>query len=292
MTMRAPARTTLAATTALIGFAANSLLCRAALGARTIDAWSFTGVRLVSGAVMLFVLVRATSPSRSDASGASWASAAALFTYAAAFSLAYLRLSTGVGALALFATVQATMIGWGLYRGERPSAGEWVGLVIAFTGLVVLTWPSTATSDSADAPDWIGLCLMSLAGCAWGVYSLRGRRSRAPLLATASNFARSVPMALAGLALAWSSTHVSTRGVVLAACSGALASGLGYSLWYLALPGLSATRAAVIQLTVPVFAACAGVLILGETIRVRLAIAGAMILGGVAIAVLLRRRSA
>lgn len=281
--MRATTRTSLATAAALFGFAANSLLCRMALGAQSIDAWSFTSVRLVSGALMLFLLARATSSSRSGPSGGSWASAAALFTYAAAFSLAYLRLSTGVGALLLFAAVQTTMIGWGLLRGERPTPVEWVGLVIAFGGLVLLTLPG------AVAPDPVGLGLMVLAGMAWGVYSLRGRGSRFPLAATADNFARSVPMALAGLALAWSSTHLSVRGVVLAASSGAIASGLGYSLWYLALPGLSATRAAVVQLTVPVLAALAGVWLLGERVSLRLAVAGAMILGGVAIAVVLRR---
>ncbi len=284
--MNASTRTSVAASAALVGFAANSLLCRAALGARAIDAWSFTGVRLVSGALVLFVLTRVTSKSRGEeSSGGSWASAAALFTYAAAFSLAYLRLSTGVGALVLFATVQATMIGVGIFRGERPSGGEWVGLAIAFAGLVLLTLPG------AVAPDPVGVALMSLAGAAWGIYSLRGRASRSPLAATAANFARSVPMALAGLAIGWSSAHASSRGVWLAATSGAVASGLGYSLWYLALPGLTATRAAVIQLTVPVLAAFAGVLVLGESIRARLAIAGAMILGGVAIAVLRKRRA-
>jgi drug/metabolite transporter (DMT)-like permease len=291
--MHASTRTTAAAAAALLGFAANSLLCRAALGPRTIDAWSFTAVRLVSGAIVLFVLVQATSSARSERSEGNWTSAAALFTYAAAFSLAYLRLSTGVGALVLFASVQLTMIGFGLYRGERPSGGEWTGLAIALSGLAVLTWPGTAASDP---PDSIGLCLMALAGAAWGMYSLRGRGSRAPLLATAANFARCVPMALAGLALACASnrasTHASGRGVVLAMSSGVLASGLGYSLWYLALPGLSATRAALIQLTVPVLAAFAGVLVLGESIRPRLAIAGAMILGGVAIALRFRRRRA
>lgn len=282
--MASTRKTIVPATAALIGFAANSVLCRMALGTRSIDAWSFTGIRLTSGAVTLFVLARMVRRERTSESGGSWASAIALFTYAAAFSLAYLRLSTGVGALTLFASVQATMIGWGIRGGARPSAAEWIGMVIALGGLAVLTLPG------AVAPDPIGLALMVLAGIAWGAYSLRGRAVRSPLAATADNFVRSVPMALVGALIGMSEAHVSAQGAALALGSGAIASGLGYSLWYLALPGLTPTRAAVVQLIVPVLAALAGVALLGEHVTARLVIAGVMILGGVGAAVLLRRK--
>ena len=283
--MKAAHRTTLAALIALVGFAANSLLCRAALGSHSIDACSFTCVRLGSGALALFLLARLARVHPAERAAGSWPSALALFVYAAAFSLAYLRLSTGIGALVLFACVQTTMIGWSIKSRERPSAVEWTGVTIALAGLALLTLPG------ASAPDPIGLLLMVLAGIGWGVYSLRGRASHSPLAATADNFARSVPLALAGLglALALGSTHASARGIGLACVSGAIASGLGYSLWYLALPGLTVARAAVIQLVVPVLAAGAGILLLGEHVTARLVIAGAMILGGVGTAVLLRR---
>ena len=281
-------RTALATGAALCGFAANSLLCRAALGGRTIDAWSFTAVRLVSGVVALAALVRLSRPPASGANvrGGSFVSAFALWAYAAAFSLAYLRLPTGVGALVLFASVQATMIGWSIVQGTRPSAVEWWGFALAFAGLVVLTRPG------ATLPDPSGLGLMALAGLAWGAYSLRGRRSTTPLAATTDNFLRSVPLALAALlaALVTTTLHASLRGALLASASGALASGLGYSLWYLALPQLGAVRAALVQLVVPVLAAVAGIVLLDERSTTRLVIAGPLILGGVAFALLGRRR--
>jgi drug/metabolite transporter (DMT)-like permease len=296
-------RTTAATVAALIGFAANSVLCRMALGSNTIDAWSFTCIRLGSGAVTLFCLARVTEWSAARRSSrheladgsspraisaprwcGSWGSALALFTYASAFSLAYLRLSTGIGALVLFASVQATMIGWGIKRGEQPTSVEWIGLVIALGGLVLLTLPG------AIAPDPIGLSLMMVAGIAWGAYSLRGRASRAPLAATADNFARSVPLALVGLAVTFEAAHITPRGIGLALGSGSIASGLGYSLWYLALPGLRAARAAVVQLVVPALAAALGIALLGEHLSARLAVSGLMILGGVGLAVLLRGR--
>ncbi len=281
--MRARGTTIPATAAALVGFAANTLLCRAALGERAIDAWSFTAARLCAGAVVLWLLVRASSP-RASGTGGSWASAFALFAYAATFSLAYLRLGAGIGALVLFGAVQATMIGWSIREGTRPTRSEWVGLAIALAGLAWLKWPG------ASAPDAFGLLLMVLAGVAWGAYSLRGRGSRSPLAATADNFARSVPFALVGLTLQWSHTQVSARGVWLAIVSGALASGLAYSLWYLALPALGAMRAALLQLLVPVLAAIGGIVLLGERLDARLAVAGPLILGGVAIAVLLRSK--
>jgi drug/metabolite transporter (DMT)-like permease len=272
---------------ALIGFAANSLLCRAALGAGSIDAWSFTAVRLGAGALTLALLTRAVSGQSARGAGSA-GSALALWAYAAAFSLAYLRLSTGVGALVLFGAVQATMIGWGLVRGARASALEWVGLAVALGGLVVLTLPGASTPDA----DRLGLALMALAGIAWGVYSLRGRSNRSPIAATSDNFALSVPLALGALlfGILFAELHASTRGVLLALASGALASGLGYCLWYTALPFLSAMRAALVQLLVPVLAAVAGIVVLDERPTVRLAIAAPLILCGVACAVLGRAR--
>ncbi|HEV7554063.1 MAG TPA: DMT family transporter [Kofleriaceae bacterium] len=265
---------------ALVGFAANSLLCRAALGAGSIDAASFTAIRIASGAAILFVLARGVG----IRGAGSWASSASLFGYAAAFSFAYLRLTTATGALILFACVQATMIGWGIVRGHRPAPLEWLGLVIAASGLVVLTLPGLA------APDPIGAALMAGAGICWGVYSLRGRGATRPLAATADNFVRALPLAaLLAATIPFTGGDVSTRGVILAVASGAIASGVGYSLWYLALPALAPARAAILQLTVPVLAATGGAVVLGEAVTTRLAGAAAAILGGVAIALAAKR---
>lgn len=265
---------------ALVGFAANSLLCRAALagGGRLIDAASFTGVRLLSGALVLGLLLRARG---GRYQGGSWGSALALFAYAAGFSLAYVRIPAGVGALLLFGCVQATMLGTGLVRGERPRALEWVGLLLALSGLVGLTAPG------ATAPDFVGAALMAGAGVAWGIYSLRGRGSTNPLAATARNFLLTVPMALVLSAVSvgvQGAPHATVRGVVLAVTSGALASGVGYSLWYAALPHLTATRAAIVQLSVPVLAATGGVVLLGEQVTARVVGAGSALLCGVLLA--------
>lgn len=286
---------------ALVAFAANSLLCRAALGAGSIDAASFTAVRLGSGALVLCALVRLGDREEGSASGGSWASAAALFGYAAAFSLAYVRIPAGVGALVLFGCVQITMIGWSAWRGARPSAREALGVVIAVAGLALLAIPGVFRANVGGVvalPDGGGIALMMLAGVAWGIYSLRGRGVRTPLRATAANFARSVPMAAAGLLVAFAATrahastwHVSTRGVVLATASGALASGVGYSLWYAALRELTATRAAALQLLVPVIAALSATVLLDERITTRLVVAGVLVLGGVAIATGWKRAS-
>lgn len=284
-------KTTLAAALALAGFAANSILCRMALGERMIDAWSFTCVRLAAGALTLALLARRAASRDAQSASVSMRSALvsglALFAYAAAFSLAYLRLPVAVGALVLFACVQVVMIGWGVRKGERPGAFEWIGLVLALGGLVVLAAHGTAAGVSASS-DPSGLLLMALAGSAWGIYSIRGRSSRAPLLTTARNFAWSVPPACVGLLLGRSELQLSARGMWLAVASGALASGLGYSLWYFALPSLTARRAALVQLLVPVLAAAAAVMVLGEQVTLRLAIAAAMILCGVGMAVALR----
>jgi len=263
---------------ALIGFAANSLLCRQALGSHHIDAASFTAIRLLSGAFVLAILAGATRASGEKPVGGSWRSAAALFAYAAAFSYAYLRIDAGVGALILFASVQVTMVGWGLFRGERPSRLEWVGLAVAVAGLIALTRPGMS------APDAVGAGLMALAGASWGIYSLRGRSAGRPLAATAGNFIRCAPAAIFLAVMA--SVHVSAQGAVLAILSGAIASGIGYSLWYAALPHLPATRSAIVQLSVPAVAAAGGVALLGESLTVRLVASGLAILGGIAIALL------
>jgi drug/metabolite transporter (DMT)-like permease len=273
-------RTAVCTVLALTGFAANSLLCRAALAdsGRLIDAASFTCVRLVSGALMLGLLLRLRG---GQYQGGSWGSALALFAYAAGFSLAYVRIPAGVGALLLFGCVQATMLGTGLVRGERPRLLEWVGLLLALGGLVGLTAPG------ATAPDLVGAALMAGAGVAWGVYSLRGRGSTNPLAATAQNFLLSVPMTLALSAVSATiqgTPHATAQGLILAIASGALASGVGYSLWYVALPHLTATRAAIVQLSVPVLVATGGVLLLGEHVTMRLLGAGTALLCGVLLA--------
>jgi drug/metabolite transporter (DMT)-like permease len=280
---------------ALVGFAANSLLCRAALGTRSIDAASFTAIRLASGALVLWLLARLLA-GRAEPRGAgsarpagvrgagSWGSAAALLLYAVAFSFSYLRLTAATGALILFASVQATMIAVGVARGERPRALEWLGFLIAAGGLVALTLPGLA------APDPAGAALMAAAGVAWGVYSLRGRGAARPLATTADNFLRSVPLA-APLAIAAAlDGHATASGAGLAIASGAIASGIGYSLWYAALPSLAATRAAIIQLSVPVLAAAGAAAFLGEAITARLAGAAAAIVGGIALAIVAKQR--
>jgi drug/metabolite transporter (DMT)-like permease len=274
-------RTTAFTIAALAGFAANSLLCRAALGGGHADAATFTTIRLVSGALALSVLAR-RGPGEILRTGR-WPSAAALFAYAAAFSFAYVRIGAAVGALLAFGAVQATMIAWALRTGERPRPAEWAGIALAVVGLAVLV------AGGLSAPDPVGAALMLLAGIAWGVYSLIGRSVVRPLETTAGNFARAVPLTLALSLVTPEATHATWRGVLLACASGAIASGVGYSLWYAALPALSATRAAVVQLSVPVLAALGGVLLLGESVTVRLALSAAAILGGVALAITGRR---
>lgn len=279
-----PWKTALATSGALLAFAANSLLCRWALGPERIDAASFTAVRIVAGAAVLALLMRAArDPSRPFAG--TWPSGAALFVYAIAFSLAYMSLPAGIGALVLFGSVQATMIGWGLLRGERPRGGEWLGLVLAIVGLVALV-----ITPGMTAPPVAGALLMALAGAAWGVYSLRGRGVVDPIAATADNFLCAAPLSLLALLVLANDAHVSLSGLALAALSGAITSGLGYVVWYHALPGLTATRAATVQLAVPVLTALAAVVLLREPLSLRLVGASVFVLGGVALAVFARQR--
>ncbi len=258
----------------MLAFAANSLLCRMALLHTGIDSASFTTTRLAAGAVVLALIVRWRGSGPKP--GGSWVSALALFVYAAAFSYAYVSLTTGAGALLLFGAVQATMIGHGLWRGERLSALQQLGLVIAFAGLVALLWPGLA------APPAEGSALMIGAGIAWGVYSLRGAGTSDPLSATAGNFLRAVPMAVLLSVVTLHRASFDATGVAYAVASGALASGIGYAIWYTALRQLRSTSAASVQLSVPVIAAVAGVLWLGEPLSLRLVLASAAVLGGVA----------
>lgn len=267
---------------AMIAFAGNSLLCRAALKHSGIDAASFTSLRLVSGAAMLWLLVRVQHGGKAGAHG-NWPAAAALFAYAAAFSFAYLSLSTGTGALLLFGAVQATMIGHGLWKGERLTRGQGIGLVLALGGLLGLLLPGLT------APPLKGALLMLGAGVAWGVYSLLGRGARHPTQITAGNFLRALPFAIVLAVLQFGHLRLDAAGFAYAVASGAIASGLGYSLWYAALPGMKAAQAASVQLSVPVLAAIGGAMLLGEALSLRLMLASAAILGGIALVILERR---
>ncbi len=267
---------------AMLAFAGNSLLCRAALRDSELDPSSFTAIRLVSGALTLVLLVvlRRRGPLRGD-----WLSALALFVYAAAFSFAYIELDAGSGALVLFGAVQASMIGYGWLRGERLSGLQWLGLGLAIGGLVYLLLPG------ASAPPLLSGGLMILAGIAWAAYSLRGRGTQDPLAATAGNFLRSLP---ALLPLAWlfhDQLSWDASGAIYAVASGALASGVGYAIWYAALPHLRALQAASVQLSVPVIAALMGAVLLGERIDPRLAFASLAVLGGIALILLSRSRA-
>jgi drug/metabolite transporter (DMT)-like permease len=262
---------------AMIAFAGNSLLCRQALKHTNIDAASFTCVRIVSGALALWLIVRLREGT--NHSGGSWPSALALFAYAAAFSYAYVSLPAATGALLLFGAVQTTMIGYGLWNGERPGLRQSVGLVCAFGGLLGLLLPGVS------APPLAGCLLMLAAGAAWGIYSLRGKSAGDPTQVTAGNFLLAAPMALALSMVSFPWMSMDSSGISYAVASGALASGVGYAIWYSALRGLNATSAASVQLSVPVLAAAGGIVFLGEAVTWRLLIASAAILGGIALVI-------
>ena len=283
---------------AMIAFASNSLLCRAALKESSIDPATFTFLRIFSGAVALWLIMsvrkrmiveRRTSPLVETGSSSSlvarhvlfrygtWISAAALFVYAASFSFAYVSLSAGTGALLLFGAVQATMILWGLHKGERLNTIQIVCFILAVIGFVVLVFPGLS------APPLAGSILMLGAGVAWGVYSLRGKGERNAASVTAGNFVRAVPFATALIVIFAPWTHADLAGIAYAIISGAVTSGLGYVFWYKALPGLKAASAATVQLSVPVLAATGGILLLGEPITVRYLLASVAVLGGIAL---------
>lgn len=269
---------------AMIAFAGNSLLCRFALRQTAIDAASFTLIRIVSGALCLWIIVQIRKGTSRN--GGSWPSALALFGYAALFSFAYIRLTAGSGALLLFGAVQATMIFWALKKGERLRVVQVAGLFLALAGLVALVFPGLSAPPLGAATFMFG------AGIAWGIYSLRGKGSGDPVRATAGNFLRAVPMVVLLTLAMWRSVHFDLAGISSAIASGALASGIGYAIWYTALPALKASAAATVQLSVPVLAAAGGIAFLGEPITLRFALASVAVLGGIALVILERRAGA
>ncbi|MBA3770602.1 MAG: DMT family transporter [Blastocatellia bacterium] len=272
---------------ALIAFALNSILCRLALRGDEADAAAFTAVRLAAGALVLGAIV--SYGSRNGASsarrkvGGRWISALFLFAYAILFSLAYLNLAAGTGALILFGSVQFTMIMASLVRGERSGAIEWLGLAVALFGLIYLFYPGLSSPPPGSS------ALMAGAGMFWGLYTLRGKRSADPIGETAGNFLKSLPFGAAALLVFLPSLNLSAYGVLLAVISGAVTSGIGYAVWYAALRDLTTTRAAVVQLAVPIITAIIGIVFLGEIADLRLVISGMLILGGIALTVFGRR---
>lgn len=292
---------------ALLAFAGNSVLCRMALGENTIDAASFTAIRLMSGIVILFVFLlfglvfkkqtEASNPqilvSKASTSKGSWFAASLLFIYAVTFSYGYISLDTGVGALILFGAVQITMVVAGLISGNKLHYSEWLGLLIAFAGFVYLVIPSLTT------PSLTGFILMTVSGIAWGLYTLIGRHSKQAINDTAYNFLRTSPFVLVLIIVIFASVsadmesssalYLTVEGVVLAVLSGAIASGLGYAVWYIAIGGLSVTQAAVVQLFVPIVAAIGGVIFTSEVITLRLVESSVLVLGGIFIVILGRQ---
>ncbi|MBL4594329.1 MAG: EamA family transporter [Flavobacteriales bacterium] len=274
------AKTSVLTGLALVAFAANSVLCRLALGNEAIDAASFTVIRLLSGAAVLFLIIRITQKKSESSAKGSWIASLMLFLYAISFSYAYISLDTGTGALILFGSVQITMILLSLISGARLHTTEWAGVIIAFAGFVYLILPGVTTPSTA------GFLLMAVAGVAWGIYTLKGRSSHNPLMDTAYNFFRTIPLVILVSLFTFSHANYSSEGVLLALLSGGITSGVGYTIWYIALGGLSATQAAVVQLLVPVIAAMGGVMFMSEIITLRLTISAAMVLGGVLMVVL------
>lgn len=274
--------TTILTALALIAFAGNSLLCRAALAHTHIDAASFTTLRLFSGALVLWGLVWLRGGARMG--GGNWLSALALFAYAAGFSFSYLHLTAAAGALLLFGAVQTTMIGYGIRAGERIRWLQLVGLALACGGLLILLLPGLS------APPLPGALLMLGAGIAWGIYSLRGKHAGDPLKVTAGNFLRAAPMALILSLGMLRDASPDPAGLGYAFLSGALASGVGYAIWYTALPFLKSTTAATVQLSVPILAAAGGVFFLGEPLTLRLLVASVAILGGIALVIVVGKR--
>lgn len=281
--MKIESRTVLWTAGALVAFAGNSVLSRLALGRSTIDAASFSTLRLAGGAGMLLAAMAIRQPGEIRLSG-SWLSGTVLFLYAIPFSFAYTSLTTGTGALILFGAVQVTMMTVALAAGERPHWTQWLGFVVALGGLIYLVLPGL------KAPSLTGSLLMAMAGAMWGIYTLRGRGAANPLELTASNFVRALPMATLVSMVAAGRMHASAEGIALALGCGAITSGLGYVMWYAALTHLTSIRAAVLQLLVPVLAGAGGVLLLGEAVSVRLVVSAVMVLGGIALALTGGRR--
>ena len=259
----------------LIAFAGNSVLCRLALGGNQLDAASFTIIRLLSGIVMLLLISQGFSSQKGQLKKANWLSSGALFLYAVAFSYAYLSLDTGTGALILFGAVQITMILASLLLGKKLHFAEWLGVIIAFAGFVYLVLPGVTT------PSFKGFILMTLSGIAWGIYTLRGKGSQQPINDTAINFLYTLPLVLTLMIVEFQNSELSQRGIILAVLSGALASGVGYTAWYMAVRNLATVQASVVQLVVPILAAAGGVVFSGEMISLRLVISSLLILGGI-----------
>jgi len=278
-------RTAVFTTLALVAFAGNSLLCRMALGPSAIDAASFSTIRIISGAICLWLITVVTQRGSVWTQG-SWLSAVILFVYAIPFSYAYGLLTAGTGALILFGTVQVTMIGGALVEGERPHARQWIGLLVAIAGLVYLLSPGIAS------PSPIGAGLMTIAGIGWALYSIQGRGAVDPVAQNGGNFVRTLPLLIIVSVLALRLQHVETRGAILAILSGAVTTGLGYAVWYSALRGLTATRAALVQLLVPVITVTGGVIFLREPISSRVVLSAAIVIGGIALALTADERTA
>ena len=268
---------------AMLAFAANSILCRMALGGQLVNAASFTSIRLISGAVFLiFILFSRDSSLRNPHFDVS--ASLALFVYAICFSFAYLELSTGTGALILFGTVQITIIVVGVLQGDRPGILAWTGIALACSGLAYLVSPGIS------APSLSGTVLMAIAGLGWGVYTLHGKGVTDPIAATTWNFLATVPLALISGAIFLPSLELQLPGILLAVLSGAIASGAGYVIWYAALPYLRPTSAATVQLSVPMIAAFGGVIFMAEPLSLRLIISSIAILGGLALVIHTNRK--
>ena len=265
----------------LIAFAANSVLCRMALGENLIDPTSFTIIRLTSGAIMLFLLFKILNKKDINSQNNSWLPPLTLFIYAITFSFAYITLDTGTGALILFGSVQVTIIALSILRGEKLVFTEWLGILTAFGGFVYLMLPGVT------APSLSGFTLMTISGVAWGVYTIIGKGSSNPLKDTAYNFIKTIPLILITtiLLLTLLELKLTTKGIILALLSGTIASGIGYTIWYLALRGLASAQAAVVQLLVPLIALAGGVIFLSEEPTSRLLISAFLILGGILILV-------
>ncbi|WP_246132648.1 DMT family transporter [Devosia ginsengisoli] len=278
-----PMKVTILTIIAMLAFAANSVLARLALSGGGIDPLSYTGMRLVSGAAVLAVLVFFRRQRGAGKGMGSWSGAVALLLYAVAFSIAYVMVGAGPGALILFASVQMGMLAWAVFKGERPGLLEWLGITIAFFALAYLVSPGLV------APSLSGAVLMVVAGLSWAAYSLLGKGSLSPLADTAGNFIRCLPVGILLIVIGMLVFKPNMAGVVYAVASGAIASGLGYTIWYSVLPQLSRSRAALVQLTVPSITAFGGVVFINEVLTARLVIATIGVVGGVALAIMAAR---
>ncbi|MDQ6967284.1 MAG: DMT family transporter [Mariprofundaceae bacterium] len=276
-------KTSLFTAMALIAFAANSVLCRLALGVHQMDAGSFTVIRLLSGIIVLYIIVAMHAKQQRTQLHfkltTNWLAAAMLFVYATAFSFAYISLDTATGALILFGSVQITMIAYSIYTGNRLNIAEWIGLAMAFIGFTYLIYPNL------NSPSAIGFLLMSISGIAWGIYSIQGMHAKTALFDTAQNFIKTLPFIAILALISLPQAQFNLQGTLLALLSGGIASGIGYAIWYTALRGLSNSQAAVIQLAVPVIAAIGGVLLVSEEMTLHLMISTVMVLGGILIVI-------